>query len=280
MLPSREHIRLPIDGSFRVSRSVSPRGFPFTWHRHDEVELTLIEQGIGRRFVGDSIEAFATGDVVLLGPNVPHTWQSDPPKHDISIVVQFQTKLLADRPELKRCRRLVENARRGLAFRCTPKERSAFVELTEASSLDRLVGLYQLLDRLSHKRGRPLASDGYLTETTSNVVDASRLDRAIRFVETRRKRDGVPPEQRTVARHIGLTPSAFCRFFQRATGRSFTDWTREIRIGRACKLLDETDLPITHVATESGYANLSHFNRQFREVRGTTPRAYRQSRPG
>ncbi|MBA3686115.1 MAG: cupin domain-containing protein, partial [Planctomycetes bacterium] len=52
--------------------------WPFAWHFHPELELTWIKRGQGLRYVGESVEAFAAGDLVLIGPGIPHTWTSQP----------------------------------------------------------------------------------------------------------------------------------------------------------------------------------------------------------
>src|SRR5688500_18542137 len=74
-----ERISTSPAASFAVKRRRDP-GFEFAWHFHPEVELTWIVRSRGRRFVGDSIEEYRDGDLVLLGPNLPHTWHSEPDK--------------------------------------------------------------------------------------------------------------------------------------------------------------------------------------------------------
>ncbi|GAM54100.1 transcriptional regulator, araC family [Vibrio ishigakensis] len=49
---------------------------PFEWHFHPEFELTLTLNSAGERYIGDTISEYGDYDLVLLGPNIPHTWQS------------------------------------------------------------------------------------------------------------------------------------------------------------------------------------------------------------
>jgi AraC-like DNA-binding protein len=78
-----------------------------------------------------------------------------------------------------------------------------------------------------------------------------------------------------IAARVGMSQSGFSRYFARATGQSFSDTLRKLRLAKARQLLDFTDDPITEVARSSGYNNLSNFNRQFRLEHGVTPSEYR-----
>jgi transcriptional regulator GlxA family with amidase domain len=74
----------------------------------------------------------------------------------------------------------------------------------------------------------------------------------------------------------GMTQSTFSRFFKKNTGANFVDYSRKLRIGRACKLLSDTRRPVTDICFEVGYANISNFNRHFRKERGVTPSQYKR----
>src|SRR5688572_26592096 len=110
-----ERISTSPAASFAVKRRRDP-GFDFAWHFHPEVELTWIVRSRGRRFVGDSIENYRDGDLVLLGPNLPHTWHSEPGRRHEALVAQFAPDFLGELPELRGLRALFDRAARGLAF--------------------------------------------------------------------------------------------------------------------------------------------------------------------
>ena len=74
-----------------------------------------------------------------------------------------------------------------------------------------------------------------------------------------------------------MTVPAFCRYFKRLTGKTFTHFVNEVRVAQACQLLSDEHLSIAAVSYDSGFNNLSHFNKQFRLVVGTSPRAFRQN---
>ena len=89
------------------------------------------------------------------------------------------------------------------------------------------------------------------------------------------------PHQRDLAAMIGMSPQAFSRFFRRSVGKTFAAYAAEWRVGLACRALLETDADVLSVSLESGFDNLSNFNRQFKRLVGVTPTEYRRrSRAG
>jgi AraC-like DNA-binding protein len=254
--------------------------FPYRWHFHPEYELTLITEGYGRRFVGDSIEAFESGDLVLLGPHLPHTWHSDAGRgrRSRAVVIRFAGGFLGadlfERSEFSRIRGLLSRSFRGLAF-AGPAARLVSARMVDASAaapFEQVLGLLDMLHRLAVQgRGRELSSPVY--EVASRGRDAQRIDRACRHIMQHLGRPISLAEVAAVAR---LSPAGFSRFFRRMTGRTFMNWVHELRICQACRLLVHSDRPVLTVAIESGFENLSHFNRVFRRLRGCTPREFRQ----
>jgi transcriptional regulator GlxA family with amidase domain len=79
-----------------------------------------------------------------------------------------------------------------------------------------------------------------------------------------------------VARYFGMSESIFSRFFKRNTGHGFVHYVNRVRINRACDLLTQTDKPVTDVCFETGFNNISNFNRQFRKLCGLSPSEYRR----
>jgi len=79
-----------------------------------------------------------------------------------------------------------------------------------------------------------------------------------------------------VSRATGLAPAYFSGLFKRDTGESFVTYVRRLRVEHARNLLEATTYPVTRIALESGFASLSSFNRCFRQVTGTSPRACRR----
>ena len=280
MLPDLERVE-PAPGRSFTWEAFDLPSFPYRWHFHAAYELTLITAGQGRRFVGDSIEWFEPGDLVLLGPHLPHTWHSESGhgRRSGAIVIRFEEDFLGSdffgRGELTRIRGLLERSRRGLAFGGAPAAEAvaaAVVGGCDAQPFAQVVALLEMLQTLATRgRGRELSGPAYAA--TARAADARRIDRVCRHVMQHLAR---PLRLGDVAAIAGLSPEGFSRFFRRMTGRTFVAWVHEVRIGHACRLLTTTERPVLDVALASGFENLSNFNRVFRRLRGCTPRDFRR----
>lgn len=266
--------------SFAVKEFTLPR-FKVPWHFHPECELTLIVQSGGRRFVGDSIEPFAPGDLVLIGSNLPHYWRNGEEKcksQSQAVVVHFREECFgADflaLPELTGVRNLLLRARRGLQF--TGKTRDAvaalMMRMPSGKGFDRVLSLLNIFKLLMESdEARILSSPGFLP-----VLDAfagERINRAYRFIF---ENFAAPIRHEDIARGAAMSLSAFCHYFKRVTGRTLTDFINEVRIGHASRLLIETDHPVSKIAYASGFESLSNFNLRFRKLTGSSPKEYRR----
>jgi AraC-like DNA-binding protein len=272
-----EQIETADEVSWKVHTRTGER-FDFDWHFHREYELTLITSGAGRRFVGDSIEEYTAGDLVLTGPDLPHTYASreegTPPE---AVVVQFRRDFLGPGllagPDLAPIGALLDRASAGLCF---PAPRPAAIDTTLRGlpgqpGPERTIDLLRVLLRLARSDNiRPLASPGY--RPALNHATRDRLDDVCRYLQAHYSE---PVSLREVSRVAHLSPAACSRFIRRTIGRTLTEYLNELRIGAACQLLAETDRQVAEVAITCGYPNLANFNRQFRKLKATTPTAYR-----
>lgn len=255
---------------------------PFRWHYHAELELILWTTARGIRFVGDSIENIDRGDLCLVGPNLPHTWSIDfkPGQTEYNIQVQFLPgclgKELMASEELRPLGRLVQRAQRGLkitgATRPQVSETLLGIARKKPSPGIRFGTILRMLMELAESRHLvPLAS------TAAGTSISPRVDRSITkvldFIQSRLD-EGVP--QSEAAALLRMSPAAFSRFFRRHLGRTYIGFVNEIRIGKACMALLQTDQTISEVAYASGYQNLSHFNEQFHRYKRMTPTQYRE----
>ncbi len=273
----------PRQASFGYRLKAS-QSFPFKWHFHPEYELTLILESSGTRFVGDSNESYEDGDLVLLGPNLPHTWLSDPAaaanfRHR-AIVVHFAADFLGDAfsasPEMGEVSELLSRAARGLHFDSNLRDETAaaMAGMNKQEGLDRLISLLGVLQGLT-LGGRSLASPAFVPFNRER--DLRRIDRVCAFINERFQGRVSQPEAADVA---GMTPQAFSRFFRKTVGKTFVDYLAELRVSQACRLLIETDLSVVEISLRSGFNNLSNFNRRFRKLRGQSPRRFRSTHRG
>jgi AraC-like DNA-binding protein len=274
---------VPEAGSSFAILDKSAPVFDGRFHFHPEVEITLIESSTGRRVVGDSIEPFAPGDLVLLGENLPHQYVSDRApnggeSHAAAKVIQFKTDFIGERwlrlPEFKRVGTMLTNtAARGLKFSKRTNDqamrliRQIFIE----PETKRLLLLLELLDVFSRDgAATAIASGGYLSKINTREGDA--IDRALQYLDENFKE---PITLEDLCDHLHVSPATCNRLLQKSIGRSFKTALIEIRISHACRLLLETDQSILQIAFASGFTNLSNFNRRFKELRARSPKQYR-----
>ena len=286
----REVIRHP-DASMRCMQLRQP-AFRGDLHRHRHAELTWIEHGRGLRWVGDSVEPFADGDLVLLGSEVAHLWWTQdigPAPPCVATVLQFPVDWAAATglPELRALEGLMQRASRGLSIEgAARREVQALLARLEAADPPRRVALLiETLALMSELQGRQspelrslsvLAPDGGPQDETA-ALRRQRLDRLLRWVHAH-----LAEELRAgdAAQMVGVSPAAFSRFFRREMGKSFIDFVNDARCSLAALRLLQGREPIAEIAHACGFATLSNFGEQFRRRHGVAPRAYRRQALG
>ncbi len=259
------------------------QGIPFQWHHHPEFELTLTLNSRGQRLIGDHIARYDDGDLVLIGPYLPHTWHSfepiDTAQPHIALVMWFGKPwadgLTAHYAELAGMAALLRRAATGLQFsRATALTARPMVEKLFASPpVERFLALVAVLTVLAaDKAALPLSA--MAPDATEASAERTRLDRVLdhihqHFATTLRLDD--------LAEIAALSPSGLHRSFLRHTGQNVSQYLARLRIGHACALLSSGALPIGNIAGDVGYDSLANFNRQFKTLKGLTPRQYRAS---
>jgi AraC-like DNA-binding protein len=282
MQVSKEHITHP-GSSLRFLR-FELDAFRAPRHVHRHVELTWIESGFGLRLVGDDASTFAAGDLVLLGPQVPHTWATTGTRQrprPAASVLQFEPEWITQSPwpELARAAPLLADAQRGLRIggRCARAVTEQLTRMREAGDHERLAGLILIVGALlAHPRDlKPIATQragDARARGTQKDAGPRRIDRVIDWLQ-RHLTDELRVDD--AARLAHVTPAAFSRWFRREVGKTFTQYVNDLRFGATCVQLRQSDRPIATIAADCGFATMSHFNRQFRLRAGMTPREYR-----
>ena len=271
-------------GSFRWHRHDYPAAIA-CWNYHPEYELHLITQGAGRAMIGDHIGSFSTGQLVLIGPDLPHAWFSPLSEGEVlqgrDVVLQFSQNwiegLIALCPELSGLTRMLAESVHGLEF--TGVQALAHAEALVALGStqgpgQKLASCVSLLSGLSQSPWRRLSTGRDRTVAGGDGISgAARINRLVRQLLTT---DPATIRHETIASTIGMTPSGFSRQFRAVTGETFMSFVQKLRIGHACHLLATTPKAVTDICREAGFSNLSNFNRVFLGLRGCTPRQFRQ----
>ncbi len=283
--PQFEAVHADTESSFRCLHfTCEDLSADHTWHYHPEFELTWLIRSQGTRFVGDSIERYCPGDLVLAGPNLPHCWQNDGQGAGCEaaelIVVQFCESYLGDIfskiPETRGILQLFADAASGLHFYGATVE--AVGQLLHAlvvqQGFDRLLRLLDILNLLSKCRDRTqLAASDYRLNNDITPINRHRIEIVHRYV---RESLELEISQAEIAERLGMTAPSFSRFFRAATGQTFVDFVNILRVHKACRMLGGGVASITEIAMDCGYRNISNFNRQFRALKGMNPSEYRE----
>ena len=279
MKPYLEKVQRPPGVSWAWLDRRLDDGIPFQWHHHPEFELTLTLNSRGQRFIGDHIGDYSDGDLVLIGPNLPHTWVSREriaAGPHVAQVMWFHpdwTAALGETlVELRPLMSLLQRAGRALRFSpaAAAEARPRIAALFARAPEDRVLPLLELLQFLAaDSDAGPLAT---LASVLPSGADRTRIARVLAHIHGHyAERLSLPALAALAAR----SESGLHRLFKRHTGRTLTAYVGALRIGEACALLSGTGRPIAHIASDVGYDSLANFNRQFRSLKGMTPRDYR-----
>ncbi|MDI9859383.1 AraC family transcriptional regulator [Flectobacillus roseus] len=268
--------------SFSIRQEMVPN-VNSRWHCHSEVEIVLFHRGSGTQFVGDSIRHFQAGDVVLIGSDLPHYWHYDEFEEDINLskepfatVIHFSENFWGDRflnlPENQHIKNALEKAKRGIFLENTLKEKVAQIieKLYTAEGAYRLILLMECLLKVNQSDEKSLlASMGFRHEITDRENERINIIYSFTLQNFKNK---ISLEE--VASHAGLAPNSFCRYFKSRTGKQYSRFLLEIRVGYACKLLLNGHLTLKQICYESGFNNFTCFHEKFKLLTGSSPLNY------
>lgn len=275
-----EHVTFPKGCSIRIyHRQVA--SIPFEWHHHPVYELTLTLNSRGWRFIADHIGHYDTRDLVLVPSNMPHTWAStaaiDESLLHTALVVWFTREWALKTadvcPETAALRKLINRSGAGLRFpvEAAAKMESRLPQLLSESPLKRLHAAQELLCELADIEATPLA-----TRPASRPQSSDESRQLSRVLEHLHQNFDHSIRVEELSRLANLSARSLHRLFIRHLGENFSDYLGRLRIERACMLLVETERPISVIAADTGFSNLSNFNRRFRKARHMTPKEFRR----
>jgi AraC-like DNA-binding protein len=280
--PQLLKISNPSDYSFNLFEQDCPY-FATPWHYHPEVEIVYVQESVGEKYIGSSITDFKPGDLAIIGSYVPHYYKNRPAYYAEgselkarSLVIHFREDFLGENffllPENQTVKRVLENAKRGLQFgEKTSKAIKGDLEaLVSKTGMERLIGLLAILNKLGNTEDFEFLTSDPIQ--LNNHLDSDRIKKVFEHVMQNFKEDIMLAD---VAELANMSESAFSRYFKKRTRKTFSTFLTEIRIEHACKLLQKDKLSISEVSYESGFNNLSNFNRQFKTLKNTTPLNYR-----
>jgi AraC-like DNA-binding protein len=255
------------------------------WHYHPELELVYIIEASGRQFIGDSIHHFKNNDLILIGANLPHLWRCDE-KFLVkgstlkveAIIIHFIPECFGpaffNLPENEAILHLFHRAQMGIRVKDKSQiEVSELMrKLVTAKNSERIILLLQILDTIARSEDtKTICSVGLSFQYS--IAEAERLNTIYQYILNNFTKE-ISLEQ--IARVAHLTPHGFCRYFKSRIKKTFSRFLIEVRVGHACKLLAESDKPVSDICYESGFNNFSNFNRHFKSIAGRSPLNHRK----
>ena len=284
MKPLLEKSIESLNQSYLVKKLQEPFFDP-NWHFHPHYQLFTVIKGTGTRFIGDDIRHFEEGDTVFLGPNMPHLWRSDRNYFEKEsqlqtegIVVYFKEDFLGndffEKPEMFDIKSFLKNSERGLDLTGTLGEEMVrdLKELLGLTGFEGISKLLNILHKLSVTNDYHYISSSNYTNT-HKISETERM-RIVHEYVLKHFKENI--NLSTVASLSNMTEAAFCRYFKSRTNKTFSDFVKEIRIGNACKILQDENKSISQTCYESGYNTVSNFNNQFKSLKGVSPLQYQK----
>jgi YesN/AraC family two-component response regulator len=259
--------------------------FPAPYHFHPEIEIILISKSSGVRIIGNNIERFYPDDLIIIGDSLPHIYINDAKYYNAigklnahAIAIQFSKTFAGEGfiklPEFEKCFTVLHHAQYGIQITGEIKTTivSIMRKMEKMNEQERFIHFIKILFLIGNlKKINTLVSPDFLT--TINWQDKQKMNTLFNYIFNN-FRHNITLEN--AANLLNMNKQAFCRYFKTRIGKTFSLFINELRINYVCELLLENNLTITQAAFESGFENLSYFNRQFKKIKSTTPRKYKR----
>lgn len=273
-----EHVSANPRSSF-IHKFMEAPSFDAPFHFHPQLELTWIIKGAGMRYVGRSVQEFKEGDLVFLGPNLPHCWINQKTEDGVAAhVIQFKEDFLGrdffNIPEMEHIKRFLEQSKSGFVI---SKPTCGIIQekiqqLSTSPPVKRIYCILEILEVLASSVDLTLLDESMI-RLNQDLPHTERFKKIISYLIQNYKQE-IQLDQ--MAELVHMTPSSFCRFFKGVMKKTLIEVVMEFRIKHACHLLTNTDLGISQVAVESGFGDLPYFNRRFKKMMGCNPSTYRR----
>ena len=251
-------------------------------HQHPEIQLTVIKESHGTLIAGDYVGPFHAGDVFVIGSNQPHVFRNDEKffkkgSKAFAITIFFDETTLGEKfwlfQETNSLQQFFRNSSGG--FRITGKKKRSLAEklvaVTKAEGLEKLIIFLEIIKELNNRKEmHPLTKP--VIQRNIKTYDGTRLNKILEFTFSEFQRTITLHE---VAALANLTPEAFCKYFKTRTRKTYVSFLNEIRVNHACRLLTE-ESSVADICYDSGFTNLSNFNRIFRRIKKMSPGEWRK----
>ncbi len=263
---SFDHVRIPFDKQVPM-------------HQQETWELAYIITGSGIRIIGDVVESFSEGEIILIPPDIPHCWSFDKNVHDeegkienicVFIKSEFLDNLKNSFSELNKTISDIKENQNALSFfgETQKKLQELMKKMSSQNTIERLSSLILILDQISSSK-----SVNIVGNRTSERKNEKKLHEIYMFILSNFHR---AIELDEVAKIAGMPKSTFCLFFKKMTGKSFVTYLTDFRIESSCQMLLKTKMSVSEICVASGFNDIPYYNRIFKKIKNQTPTEYRK----
>lgn len=247
-------------------------------HQHGEIQISYVEKGKGTLIVGDSLNEYKMGDILVIGSFIPHVFRSDTKVKEESLM----HTLFFDRDsfgkdffalaDLLTTQSFFKKSKYGMRVLSNKKKITIlFKELAHQNKVEQIASLLMIINLITRSRTSPLSSFVYGKSFSDH--EGKRMSDVYEYAMERYNQEITLDE---IAETANMSKNAFCRYFKKRTNKTFFQFLIEIRIESACKQLSgQPEHPISQISEQCGFSNIANFNRKFKELKGCTPSQYR-----
>lgn len=268
-----------------IARHYDYDKFTFPWHVHQEFEIIYVKESTGERFVADNMEVFHPYDLTFVGHGVPHYMKSGPEyekeDHPLRVkgtIIQFEENFLShaitNYADLAHIKKLFDESERGIHFPYPDNKEiiQCIEQLPDSKGTMRIIKLLHLLDLMANFKPKRYLGSLHFCRSVSIMMD-QRMEKILTYLTSHYKKN---IDLNEISSLVAMNSSAFCRYFKEKSGKTFTEYILDLRIGYACQLLIENKMDIIQICIECGFNTITHFNRIFKRNTGFTPTEYKK----
>jgi AraC family L-rhamnose operon regulatory protein RhaS len=263
---------LPPWGILVLESHHSPK-FAMNWRTHEFVKIVYIWKGRGEFQIGDETHKFTANDVIVIPPNTRNRIIDDTSAAPSLYICCISTQLLNFDPSIIGSLDVrLQSHRHGFTnritslLRCLIHSQQKPVATTSISMVADALQLLQFVLELESKPQAKLQPNGnersvlqrYIAELPDHFFEESSID--------------------STSQRLGIPRRTFTQLFHELTGETWLSHTRRLAVEHAQQRLRHTELPITSIAFECGFRDLSTFYRQFKKLSGMSPGEYRSTK--
>lgn len=243
-------------------------------HAHRDIELIYVIKGQLQVKISGNLHYLTTSDLVLINSNEFHSFQSN--EENLFVILHFNydeiASHLSQRNLLFSLDSLNEDSIKHEIRVAIEELLTVYMKQDKESQMEYLEKAYKLSTIFTSK----LLKQNRQLQVDTNLALKGQDERLADIIDYIQSNFREPLSLDEVAGLYFLSSPYLSKFFKKQTGKTFSQYLNEVRLAHAVDELLSTDKPITRIALDNGFPNLSAFNRVFNEQYQIKPVDYRK----